>query len=85
MKKILTIVESVCSLSLLGAYIMLLMLRNTISYEKVSTFEETPKSSLFVIMEHNHILGYLFVFLGVMLAFVTAIRLFYIGKENMTK
>lgn len=82
MKKILTIVESVCSLSLLGTYIMLLMLRNTISYEKVSTFEKTPKSNLFVIMEHNHILGYLFVILGVILAIVTVIRLFYMGKKE---
>ena len=76
MKKILTIAESICSIGLLVTYIMLLMLQNTISYEEVSTFEKTQKSNLFAIMEHNHILGYLFVVFGVILAIVTAIRLY---------
>lgn len=82
MKKILTIAESICSIGLLGTHILLLILHNTISYETVSTFEKTPKSNLFVIMEHNHILGYLFVILSVILAIVTVIRVCYMEKKG---
>ena len=83
MKKILTITESICSIGLLVTYIMLLMLQNTISYEEVSIFEKTSKSNLFVIMENNHILGYLFVTFGVILAIVTVIRLYNAGKKKV--
>lgn len=81
MKKILTIVESICSIGLMGSCIMLLVLQKTISYEAVSTFEKTPKSNLFIVMAHNPILGYLFVVFGVILAIATVISLFFKLRE----
>jgi hypothetical protein len=83
MKKILITLESICSLGLLGIYTILLMLQNTISYEEVSAFEKTPKSTLFVIMEHNHILGYLSVIFGVLLAIATIIKLLHLRKQEI--
>lgn len=83
MKKILTITESICSIGLIGSYIMLLVLQKTISYEAVSTFEKTPKSSLFIVMAHNPILGYLFVVFAVILAIAAVIRLFFQFKKGM--
>lgn len=77
MKKPLIFFKNICSLGLLGIYTILLALQNTVSYEKVSAFEKTPKSTLFVIMEHNHILGYLSVILGALLAITAIIELLY--------
>ena len=85
MKKLLVIVEGICSIGLLVTCTMLFTLRNTISYEKASAFDATPKSSLFVIMEHNHILGYLFVFFGAVLAVLTVIRLFNTRKNGQVR
>lgn len=82
MKKVLSILECISSIGMLVVFTMLLVLQNTISYEKLSTFEITTESNLFVIMEHNHLLGYLFVVFGLALAIITIISLFYTKKKG---
>lgn len=81
--KVLSVLEVVCSIGLLVICSVLWMLQRTISYENASTFEKTPKSSLFVIMENHPVLGYLFLIFGVILALAGIIRLFVLMKKEV--
>lgn len=82
MKKVLSILGCISSIGMFVVLAMLLVLQNTISYEKASTFEITTKSDLFVIMENNHILGCLFIVFGLFLAIITIINLLYEKKKT---
>ena len=82
MKKVISILECISVIGMFIVFTMLLVLQNTISYEKVSISEMTTQSTLFVIMEHNHILGYLFLTFGLVLAIITIISLFLYKKER---
>lgn len=84
-EKAIFVLKIMCSIGLLLVYTILLYIHNTISYEKAAVFEKTPRSNLFIIMEHNHLLGYLSVFLGILLSFIIIIRSFlkYVTNKKM--
>ncbi len=73
-RKLLNIIEIFSSVGLLVIAPIILFIHNTISYEAVSVFEKTPKSSIFVVMENNPLLGYLMILFGVTLAISALIR-----------
>lgn len=79
-RKILSIAEIISSIGLLFTSIILLVLRNAISYEEVPVFEKTPQSSIFTIIEYHPIIGYLLVMFGVILFITTTIELCYMLK-----
>lgn len=65
----------------LAIVIILIIIQNTISYEPVFSSKRILKSSLFVVMEHNPILGYSLIVLSVISAICTCINV-YVERNN---
>jgi len=86
LNKFLLIVKTISSLGILVCVGLLINIQNFISYETAPLFErvfgKTPKSSLFIVMEHNPILGYLLVVLSVILALSTSVSFYINCRED---
>ena len=65
---LLNFVEIVWSAVFLISIMTLLYLRNTVSYEAVTAFEKTQKSSIYIIMDNNPFLGELIIGTGSVIA-----------------
>lgn len=84
-KKILdktNIVEMIASALILANTIVLLVIRDTISYELQETFEPTQKSSVITIIQHNPILGYVYLICGIILLCSGIYRLYDTRAKN---
>ena len=66
MKK-LNIVELLVSIAIFVNTLVLLLMRNTISYESTDVFEPVSKSSVITIMQHNPVIGYVYLTCGAIL------------------
>lgn len=55
---------------------LLVAIRNTVSYEKSTLGEITPKSSFCVIIQHNPYIGYIFIVCGFFLLIAGVYRLY---------
>lgn len=65
--------------------IILCIIRNTISFEEMDSFEPISKSSVFVIMHHFPVIKYVYVFCIVMLLLCELYRLILIYKSKHLK
>lgn len=65
--KRLNITELIVSITILVNTLVLLLMQNTISYELQDTFEPVQKSSVITIMQHNPVIGYVYLICGVIL------------------
>jgi len=82
MKKSLFIIEGLLNIAFVISFTALLILQNTVSYEMAGTFEKTPKSSFFVIMQNNPVWGYVLVGSGTVLAIYGIVRIFRMVKAG---
>ena len=69
------IIELLATIVLLVNTFILIIFQNTITYEKVTLFEITPKSSYLTIMQHNPIFGIIYMTCGVILLICAIDRL----------
>lgn len=85
MRKFLFVIERFLNIVFIVSLTTLLILQNTVSYEMAGIFEKTPKSSIFVIMQNNPALGYVFVGSGAALAIMGIVRIFRMVKTKQAK
>lgn len=76
------IIELLATIVLLVNTFILIIFQNTITYEKVTLFEITPKSSYLTIMQHNPIFTIVFMTCGVILLICAIDRLIKYKKVN---
>lgn len=76
-KYLFKICELLAAIGLLGNTIILIIFRNTLSYEEVSLwdFSPIPKSSYLTIIQHNPIFGIVYIFCGMVLLLCGVYRL----------
>lgn len=80
---LLKIYELLATIGLLGNTIILIIFRNTWTYEEISLFDFSPiqKSSYLTIIQHNPIFAILYIFCGMVLLLCGVYRLIqYIKK-----
>lgn len=65
--KRLNITELIVSITILVNTLVLLLIQNTISYELQDTFEPAQKSSVITIMQHNPVIGCVYLICGTIL------------------
>ena len=76
------IIELLATIVLLVNTFILIIFQNTITYEKVTLFEITPKSSYLTIMQHNPIFGIIYMTCGVILLICAIDRLIKYTKSK---
>lgn len=76
------IIELLATIVLLVNTFILIIFQNTITYEKVTLFEITPKSSYLTIIQHNPIFTIVFMTCGVILLICAIDRLIKYKKVN---
>lgn len=85
-KNLFIICELVATIGLLGNTIILIIFRNTLTYEEVSflDFSPTPKSSYLTIIQHNPIFAIVYIFCGMVLLLCGVYRLIKHIKKTST-
>lgn len=76
-KYLFKICELLAAIGLLGNTIILIIFRNTLTYEEVpfGDFSPTPKSSYLTIIQYNPIFGIVYIFCGMVLLLCGVYRL----------
>lgn len=85
---LLELIEFLAAIGILGNTVILMLFRNTWTYEELSIgeFAPTPKSSFFTIMHYNPVFTYIYIACGLIILLCGLYRLIkYIGSKHISK